>query len=164
MIADEKPTRLYFKSYMQLIRNSVGSNMFRNFYVKTDSQGEFDAFGDGDNSCAFYVSSVLVIFGKIGHVHGLISSVVEDLKKSGWREVSELQSGDVVVWEAQEFADGPHGHIGFYLGDNRAISTSVRAKTPVEHDVNFGEAKRKITQVFRFDNWEEETSASGVAR
>jgi hypothetical protein len=39
--------------------------MFRNFYVRTDSGGEFDALDDGYNSCAFYVSSILAIFNKL---------------------------------------------------------------------------------------------------
>src|SRR3989304_622296 len=97
--SEEKPERLYFKSYLQLIRNSVGSKMFRNFYVKTSDRGQFDALDDGENSCAFYVSSILTIFKKISGIHGRVSSVVNDMKKSGWAEVNSPQAGDVLVWE-----------------------------------------------------------------
>jgi hypothetical protein len=165
MTANEKPQRLYFKTYLQVIRNSVGSNMFRNFYVKTSTRGEFDALDDGENSCAFYVSSILVIFNKIARVHGLVERVVNDMNDSGWIEVDQPKTGDVLVWEAAEHSDGLHTHIGFYMGNNRAISTSSTAKTPAEHDMNFGEAKRKITHIFRTDSWDDGTvSASGAAR
>lgn len=163
MTAEEKPQRLYFKSYLQFIRNSVGSNMFRNFYVKTSSKGEFDAFGDGDNSCAFYVSSVLLIFKKISSMHGLVSNTIEDMKKSGWTLVDDPQPGDVLVWEAEQYADGLHEHIGFYIGDNRAISTSVKAKTPLQHDMNFGESNRQITHIFRAPQWNGNGSTASTA-
>ena len=162
---EEKLLRLYFKSYLQFIRNSVGSNMFRNFYVETSQKGEFDALDDGENSCAFYVSSILVIFKKISGVHGLVSRVIDDMKQSGWNEVDKPKPGDVLVWEAQEFPDGSHEHIGFYIGNNRAISTSRTAKTPIEHDMDFGDANRKITQIFRMDSWGgQPTIASGGPR
>lgn len=152
-IAEEKPVRLYFKSYLQAIRNSVGSNMFRNFYVRTPERGEFDAFNDGDNSCAFFVSSVLVIFKKLNDFHGIVDSVVADLRQSGWQEVQEPKPGDVLVWEAVPFDDGLKQHIGFYVGNGRAVSTSWIKKTPVEHDMHFGLTKRKITHIFRMSDW-----------
>lgn len=155
---EDKPRRLYFKTYLQIIRNSVGSNMFRNFYVETAKRGGFDALDDGDNSCAFYVSSILVIFKKISGVHGLVSRVVDDMKVSGWTVVDKPQVGDVLVWEAEEQHDGWHEHIGFYIGKNRAISTSSSAKTPVEHDINFGDANRKTTQIFRLESWDDSSS------
>ena len=155
---EEKSRRLYYKSFLKVVRNSVGSDMFRNFYVETPGKGEFDALDDGGNSCAFYVSCVLVIFKKISAVHGLVGSVVEDLKKSGWIEVKQPKAGDVLVWEAQEFPDGLHEHIGFYVGNNRAVSTSRSKKAPIEHDINFGEDKRKIVQILRMEDWHDDRS------
>jgi hypothetical protein len=155
---EEKPKRLYFKSYLQIIRNSVGSNMFRSFYAKTPTKGEFDAFNDGENSCAFFVSAILVIFKKIGGFHGLVQGTVDDLKESGWQEVDQPKPGDVLVWEAIKFEDGPKEHIGFYVGNGRAVSTSWTKKSPVEHDLNFDEANRKVTNIFRMSNWEADES------
>lgn len=128
--------------------------MFRNFYVHTPDRGEFDALSDGANSCAFYVSSVLVIFKKIASVHGTVNSIIKDLEKSGWQEAKKPKPGDVLVWEAQKFADGLREHIGFYIGNNQAISTSLTAKTPIEHDKNFGKANRQITRILRMTSWE----------
>lgn len=149
----EKPERLYFESYLRLIKNSVGSNLFRNFYVRTPSRGKFDALGDGYDSCAFFVSSILVIFKKLSDFHGTVDQTIEDLQKSGWREVSNPRPGDVLVWEPKKFPEGMVSHVGFYIGDGRAISTSINTKTPIEHEKNFDEAKRKITKIFRAD-WE----------
>ncbi len=157
---EEKPERLYFKSYLKVIKNSIGSNMFRNFYVQTQSRGEFDALGDGYDSCAFFVSAVLVIFKKLADFHGIVDSTIEDLKKSGWQEVDEPKPGDVLVWEPKEFPEGPSMHIGFYIGDSKAISSSIKTKTPVEHEMNFGEGKRKIINIFRIENWEDDTQKS----
>lgn len=148
-----KLKRLYFKTYVQLIKNSVGSDLFRNFYVEDLKQGEFDALDDGVNSCAFFVSAVLKIFGKLSAVHGTVDNTIKDLEESGWEEVCAPKPGDVIVWEAQKFEDGYKQHIGFSIGDGKAISNSWKKRTPIEHDQSF-EGSRKISQVFRFTNWD----------
>lgn len=130
--------------------------MFRNFYVRTEERGEFDALDDGYNSCAFFVSSVLYVFKKLSDFHGTVSSTVEDLKKCGWQEVEKPQPGDVLVWEPKKFPEGVVSHIGFYIGDGKAVSTSMKTKTPVVHDQNFGDTNRKITNIFRMVNWEDD--------
>jgi hypothetical protein len=154
MVPSQKPTRLYFKSYLQLIRNSIGSNLFRNFYVHTDEQGDFDALDDGNNSCAFFVSSILVLCKKLGGIHGTVENTVKDLQESGWLTVVEPHPGDVLVWEARKFDDGLRSHIGFSLGNGRAVSTSRRQKAPLEHDEYFGEENRKIVQILRMEKWD----------
>lgn len=155
MTNEEKPKRLYFKTYLQMIRNSVGTEMFRNWYVKTPKEGEFDAMKDGENSCAFYASGLLKIFGKVSSTHGRVESLVKDLENSGWRRAEEPKTGDVLLWEPQKFGDVWQKHIGFYVGDDKAISTSWTQKKVIEHEKNFGEQNRKIIQIFRMNNWEE---------
>ena len=156
---DPKPKRLYFKTYLQLIHNSIGTAMFRNFYIET-SEGIEDALSDGDNSCAFFVSSVLTILKQLTGVHGTIKNTIEDLRKNNWQEVSEqdLCPGDVIVWSAMEFEDGAYEHIGFYTGDNKAVSTSQREKRVAEHDLHFGDVNRPIEYVFRQLRWDTEAS------
>lgn len=151
---EEKPKRLYFKSYLQVIRNSVGSKMFRNFYVQTSKKGEFDAFADGENSCAFFVSAILVIFKKLDDIHGTVQSLVEDLKKSGWQEVDQPRPGDVIVWRPINFAEGPVKHVGFAISGDQAISTSWKERSVVKHDIHFGDANRQIEQIFRMQDWD----------
>ena len=157
MADQDKPIRLYFKTYLGVIRNSVGTGMFRNWYVKTPEQGEFDAMKDGEDSCAFYVSSLLKIFGKVTTIHGTVESTIKDLEKSGWQKVVEPQPGDVLVWETQKFADAQQRHIGFYIRDGRAVSTSWKKKIVVEHNQNF-DNNRKIELVFRMNKWDEDYS------
>lgn len=146
--------RLNFKTYLQVIHNSIGSNMFRNFYVKSVSKVEFDALGDGDNSCAFYVSSILVIFKQLNRIHGTIESTIKDLHESGWIEVNRSKPGDILIWESQQFSDGVKEHMGFSIGNGKAVSTSAKQKTPVEHDQHFGNTKRNIIHIFRASNWD----------
>ncbi len=157
MAETEKPQRLYLKSYLQLIKNSVGSKMFRNFYVQTAEAGEFDALANGDNACAFFVSAVLHLFKKLHDFHGTVASTTADLEKSGWRKVTEPKPGDVLVWEARDFADGRHEHIGFYIGNKQAISTSMEGGTVIKHDQNFGDAKRPFKQIYRMSRWENDS-------
>ena len=153
--SEEKPKRLYFKTYLQLIRNSVGTEMFRNFYIQAADGAEMDALSDGSNSCAFYVSSVLILFKKHSGVHGTVKSTIDDLERSGWQRVdtATMQAGDVIVWDAVELEGAWYEHVGFYIGDGRGVSTSWTEKKVVEHDVYFDGA-RSIGQVFRHYEWE----------
>src|ERR1700694_971831 len=93
----EKPERLYFQTYLQLIRNSVGTSMFRNFYIRYPDGKEVDAMSDGSNSCAFYVSSVLKLFNLQSDIHGTVNSVLKDLEQNSWIAIpeKEIQEGDV---------------------------------------------------------------------
>lgn len=129
--------------------------MFRNFYIQTSDGTEMDALSDGSNSCAFYVSSVLTLFGKHSGVHGTVKSTVADLSHSGWQQVEEesMQAGDVIVWDAVELEGSWYEHVGFYIGDNRAMSTSWTERKVMEHDVYF-DGIRTIGQVFRHYEWE----------
>jgi hypothetical protein len=153
--AEEKPKRLYFKSYLQVIKNSVGSNMFRNFYVETPGKGEFDALDDGSDACAFFVSSILTLFKKLSGIHGTVVFTVKDLENSGWQKIEDQpKPGDVLLWEAQSFGDKMQEHLGFYIGNNEAVSTSYAKKTPVIHSYNF-DGKRKINGVYRMEHWDD---------
>lgn len=153
---DSAPKRLVFKTFLQMVHGSVGSNMFRHFYMQRADGNEFDSIGDGDNGCAFYVSSVLTIFAKIERIHGTVAKTVEDLQKSNWVEVQTPEVGDVLVWAAKTFESGEtHAHIGFFVGDGKAISMSSSKGTPAEHDMYFGDEHRAVTQIFRLSNWED---------
>jgi hypothetical protein len=151
-IDKQKPKRLLFQTYLQLIRNSVGTQMFRSFYIQVPDGSRVDALDDGSNSCAFYVSSVLTLFNKHSGVHGTVKSTIADLHHTGWRQVEtgDMKAGDVILWDAVEIDGASYEHVGFYIGDNRAVSTSWTEKKVVEHDVYFDGA-RTIRDVFRSD-------------
>lgn len=139
----QKITPLIFDTYLVVIKNSVGSKLFRNFYAKVNGK-KTDIMRNGELSCAFYISSVLALFKFIKKVHGTVDSTVKDLKESGWTQVSKPKIGSVLVWERIDFEDGDaHKHIGFFVGGNKAISNSYKLGYPVEHNWDFND-KRKI--------------------
>lgn len=130
--------------------------MFRNFYIRLADGTETDALSDGSDSCAFYVSSVLTLFGKQTGIHGTVKSTIEDLRHCDWQEKTDtegLQPGDVIVWEAIEIHKAWFEHIGFYLGNGRAVSTSWTEKRVVDHDTHF-DGRRAIKQIFRHLDWQ----------
>ena len=98
---------------------------------------------NGGLSCAFYTSSVLSLFKFVKAVHGTVDSTAKDLVASGWRIIKKPKLGSVLVWEAMDFGGEVHKHIGFYIGNDKAISNSDKLGTPVEHHLTFHN-KRKI--------------------
>jgi hypothetical protein len=123
----------FFDTYIKVIQNSVGTKMFRNIYAEINGKYT-DITDNGDLSCAFYVSSVLLIFKSIGSVHSTVFSTIFDMKKSGWKETKKPVVGDVVVWGEEK--NKKHKHIGFFLGDEKAISNSKYKGYPIEHSLN----------------------------
>lgn len=148
-----KPKRLLFPTYLQMVRNSPGTKMFRSLFVQGADGREQDVMQDGVYSCAYFVSAVLTLFGQAARMHATIQSTLADLREHGWQEADAKgpQPGDVLVWEALEFEGQLHEHIGFYLGDGRAVSTSYKLKEVTEHPVDAGE--RRLTQVWRQTSW-----------
>lgn len=139
----QKVIPIILDTYLSVIKNSVGSKMFRNFYAKVNGK-RTDIMKNGELSCAFYVSSILALFEFIKEVHGTVASTVKDLKQSGWREIKRPKIGSILVWESMDFGkDGIHKHIGFYIGNNNAISNSEKFRYPKTHHWTFV-GKRKI--------------------
>ena len=147
-----KPKLLMKKSLLQAIRNSVDSNTFRNVFVKIDNTTE-DVMENGIKSCAFFVSGLLAMFDLIDMAHATIKTTEKKLKEYNWQEVNVDTpiDGDVIVWEEIEFEDGSKNkHIGFYIGDNMAISNDMNKKTPQSHDWKF-DGKRNIEKLLRYN-------------
>ncbi len=140
------------ESYIKTIKNSVGSNLFRNLYAYVDGKKK-DILGDGILSCAAYTSSILYLFKLIPDVHATVQGTVADLIKSGWIEIKKLKEGAILVWEAKEFRnDGVHKHMGFYIGKNKAISNYFKKHRPILHHWTFGTKNgrpvRRVEQIF----------------
>ncbi len=140
---DKDKTRpLFFETYLAVIKNSIGSNLFRNFYVEIRGE-QTDIMRNGDLSCAFFVSSVLALFNFIKGVHGTVDSTVRDLKESGWNEIQRPEVGSILVWEKIDFGDNDiHKHIGFYMGNDEAISNSFKLGHPISHNWNFNNTRK----------------------
>jgi hypothetical protein len=150
---NQSPQRLYFRTYLAMVKNSPGSRMFREFYLRRPDGSEFEAIGDGQNACAFFVSSVLTLLGKVQGVHGTVDSTVRDLVTSCWKKVGKPHPGDVVVWDFRDQGDGKHRHIGFAVGPDSAVSTSSSRREVAEHELHFGAESRPIESIYRLADW-----------
>lgn len=138
-----------------MIKNSIGTKMFRNLFAYLENGEEKDILQNGKNSCAVFVSAVLYMSKLIESMHATVASTVKDLEKSGWGKVENPKSGDVLVWEPFLWPGDKekHEHIGFYIGDEKAISNDSKSGTPQEHHITYGEESgspvRKITAIYR---------------
>ncbi len=128
-----------FDTYMAMVRHSVGTAMFRNAYYKVNGKKE-DVLRDGDLSCAVYVSSLLSLLELIPEVHTTVRGTVEDMRNVGWRRITRPRKGCVIVWGAKTFKKSgeTHGHIGFYIGNQKAISNSSKKRAPAVHHWTYG--------------------------
>lgn len=139
----QKIEPLIFDTYLAMVKNSVGSKLFRNFYAKINGK-KTDVAREGNLSCAFYVSSILLLFGFIKNIHATVDSTAKDLKKSGWAQIDKPKVGSVLIWEELVSGNGDaHKHIGFFIGNNTAISNSSKLGYPIKHNWNFN-AKRNV--------------------
>ena len=138
-------TRCIGKSYLALIRNSLGSQIFQNFYLTIDGEKK-DVMQGGVLSCAFFVSTITTILGLTQRMHGTVQGVLQDLKNSGWQEIKDVRPGAILVWETViDYDDEIHSHIGFCLDDTTAISNSSMQKVPVQHHITFAGTRNIVS-------------------
>ncbi|MDQ5958094.1 MAG: hypothetical protein QG665_442 [Patescibacteria group bacterium] len=128
---------LTLETVLTVIETSVGSKMFQSafFLVGKDKK---DILNKGDLSCAFFVSGVLAMFGLVDKVHATVSGTAKALETAGWQKTKKLVPGVVVVWDKPQDGSFDHQHIGFYLGDEVAISNNSKKGTPAKHHITFG--------------------------
>jgi len=151
-MSSKKITTLFNDTYLAVIKNSVGSKLFRSSYAKVSGR-KIDILENGSLSCAFFVSSILKIFGLIKELHATVDGAVKDLKKSDWRIINKPKIGSILVWEAKKGKDKKlHKHIGFYIGSNKAISNNAELRAPQIHrwtyGIKNGKPTRKIEAIF----------------
>ncbi|HUO75538.1 MAG TPA: hypothetical protein VMU12_01295 [Candidatus Paceibacterota bacterium] len=134
------------KTYLAMIRNTAKGDVriFRNLFATVDGQ-ERDLLEDGKVSCAVFVSSLLYLLNSsleysgaerwIRYTHATVGSTEKDLQENGWVKITEPREGAILSWEPILFSDGNrHGHIGFFIGNDRAISNASNGDgVPREH-------------------------------
>jgi hypothetical protein len=129
------------ESYIKTIKNSLGSNLFRNLYAHIDGK-KIDILRNGNLSCANFVSTILHRFKLIKDIHATVEGTIKDLERSGWQKIKKPKPGAILIWEARKFgSNNTHKHIGFYIGKNKAISTSSNSSKkgqPTLHHWTFG--------------------------
>ncbi len=126
------------ENYLRVIENSVGTKIFRNLFAEINGE-KVDITKDGELSCAYFVSSILYLFKLIKGVHATVDSTIRDLKEWEWIEIEKPELGCVIVWAETN----SHKHIGFYIGDEKAISNNFEFGYPTEHDWQF----RKVESI-----------------
>ena len=143
---------MILKNFIDCIRNSVGTRMFRSFYVN-----DIDVLKNGDLSCAYYVSSIHLIFQLIDKVHFTVSGTVFAMEKFGWYKIEEPQIGCVILWESV-VEGSEHQHIGFYAEDGQGISNRSSLGAVGEHALHYSgldkgtEKKAKVAAFYWHKN------------
>ncbi len=128
---------LLLPTYLAMIRGSVQSRAYQHLYASVDGVPQ-DIVKGGAYACAFFVCHILLWFSLIQEPHSTVQGTLRDLRASGWEETSAPEPGDVIMWEVAQEAGEPHEHIGFFLGDDRAISNSTSQACPLEHHLTYG--------------------------
>ncbi len=144
-----KVTPLIRESILAFVKNSVGSDMFRNLYAEVNGEKK-DILEDGRISCAAFVSAILLQFGLIKKGHTIINGTIGDMEDSGWTKIDKPKEGCVLLWEPMEIDGSVNKHIGFYINNDQAISNSFEKRTPQIHHWTYNN-KRKITAMYWHD-------------
>ncbi len=121
------------ENFLLSVQNSIGSQIFRSYL---DNQGN-DVLKNGDLSCAYYISSILLIHGLIDRVHFRVDGTIEAMEKAGWTKVEHLKKGCIVIWDSVNQNGNNHHHIGVYIGDQQAISNRSSQGMPGEHPLHY---------------------------
>ena len=134
-----------------MIENSArGENwMFRNLFAEINGE-QRDILENGGLSCAMTVSSILFLNKLIKDLHANVSATEKDMIESGWFEIKEAKPGAVLFWEKKVGLDDGkmHGHNGFYIGGDMAISNDSRGKGfPHKHQYTYN-GTRKIEKIY----------------
>ncbi len=137
------------QTYLSVISGAVGTTMFQHSYLEDDNHIACDILNSGELSCAFFVTSILKMFDLISTQHATVASTLKDMESVGWIQIDKPRIGSVIFWEPQMNSDGTlHGHVGFCVGDEEAISNSTSQHTPQRHHITYGEEHpRKIISI-----------------
>lgn len=152
-----KPEILRRETYLKMIENSVGSRIFNSLIAKVGLETK-DLLGNGEFSCAVFVSSILFLNKMLPTQRATVDNLERDLDISEFYYSIPLNNylpirGDIMIWSKNEFI-ASHRHIGFVFSENEAISTSYKEKCVVKHPLEYNfkdpEIKRKIEKIFRY--------------
>jgi len=138
---------LFFENYLTFIKRSVDSEIWRHVYAEVDGEKK-DIVENGNLSCAIFVSSILKIFDLIESLHTTVNGTIKDLEKSGWQQIAEPKIGAILIWEKVDFSENNfHKHIGFYVGENLAVSNDFKTGKIILHHFTF-DNQRKMEKIF----------------
>lgn len=135
-------TRDTDKNLLTAIEASIGSQLFRHLYVRDEAGAELDVLEEGELSCAYFVSSLLALAGRMDRPHATVASTVRYFEQSpSWQKTEAPTPGDIICWDA-----GTHGHphVGFWIGDGEAVSNSFHLRVPVHHSLELDDGRTPV--------------------
>lgn len=156
---DQNIQPLRKETFLKALENSVGTRLFNTMCVRFKDTGKVeDILNDGDYSCAFFVSSLLYLFGAINKPHATVANVMKYMDESDqWRRVgaADIAPGDVLFWEKVRFDDGTeNAHLGIAVTPSEAVSVDYMKHAVARHPITRASAPRKIEAVYRYE-WPE---------
>ena len=122
---------------------------FRNLYAD-DNGVEKDILENGRNSCAAFVSWILLTQELIKTPHATVIGTESDLINSGWYTTDDLKAGAVLFWEKKvgKYDNLLHEHAGFYIGNDEAVSNDSQGTGfPHKHHHAYN-GTRKIEKIY----------------
>ncbi len=149
-IIQPKITFLTKQNLVAMVEASIESTMFRNIYTIVNGEKR-DILEDGNLSCAYYVSCILLIFKLINEPHAKVAGLLRDMLENTWFKANgDPLPGDVLTWEPKYFKNSGkiRDHVGFFLKDNIAVSNNPILKTPTTHMYNLYDG-RPLKAVYR---------------
>jgi hypothetical protein len=155
---DPNIEKLPKETLIQMVKNAPDARLFNSLFVRYKDTGAVkDVCNDGEYSCAFFVSSLLALTGYLEKPHATVAGLrakMLELPHTKIATTEEILPGDIIFWEKIIFEDGSENeHVGFALGNSRAVSTSFKKQCVVEHDLvvpgGVGTVSRKIISVLR---------------
>ena len=121
------------ENFLLSIRNSNGSQIFRNYFDKDGN----DVLKNGDLSCAYFISGIMLLHGLIDRVHFTVPGTISAMEQNGWSEINHPKVGCVIVWDSVHQNGSKHLHLGVYIGDGQAISNRSSLGMPGEHPLHY---------------------------
>ena len=121
------------ENFLLSIRNSIGSQIFRSYL---DKEGK-DVLESGDLSCAYFVSSILLLHGLIDRPHFTVNGTIFAMENFGWHQIKTAKIGCVIIWGSVHQNGADHKHIGFHIGEGQAVSNRSSLGMPGEHALHY---------------------------
>ncbi len=136
-----------------LATSFLGTNQFRKRFRPVRSAQSpagwriRDVANNGDDSCASFVSYLLVANNLLGRSRSTVQTMVNAMEGYGWRESEQAAIGGIAVWGCRadiELDGSTLGHSGVYVGNDRFVSHSSIVFTPVEHSLQLSDGRLPV--------------------
>src|SRR3972149_4401027 len=95
----KRPAKIPFllrDTYLAMVKNSVGTKMFRHCFTSVAGRKQDILKNKGlphRLSCGFFASSVLLILDLIHEPHITVERTVSDMERSGWKKIGSPRIG-----------------------------------------------------------------------